>query len=335
MSAERFSSDVAAVLSAVGWHEGRDIGAQAEEMIDRTIAAARAEGVALQAFPAIDAALREFGGLKVTEAAVGRPFNGKDFLLDPTVLVRGFAAYDHIGKVVGRRCFPLGYQTEEDAPLVMAENGEVYLLHHVRDCYVGANLDAALDTLIDLREMLPDLWDFYDLDVVEESDYRFNERVTGILLAAGWAPGRDLGSEADEMIAHAVADGRALGLALEPFPAAAAAIREFGGLGFTKEALEDRAGFDGTDTRLDPSAALARPGVFAAADRVLGRRCFPVGLDLEFDSVLLIDAQGAVYEVFGDSGRVHLVGPTMDKALSQWLQDAPLTEITASGESEG
>lgn len=337
MSTERFPSPVASVLRASGWHEGRDIGARAEEMLARSIDAARVEGVELEAFPAIRAALHEFGGLDVTEAALGGPFNGKDFRIDSSLLVRGFHSYEQLGKFVGARCFPLGVQPEEHSALVMAENGEVYLIHDPTGVYyAGASMDAALDALIDMKTLLPNLSEYYDLDVVEESGYRFNDQVTRILFGAGWSLGRDLGTQADDMMARAVALGGALGLSLTVFPAAAAAIREFGGLRFTKEALEEETGFDGTDLLLDPSAALAWPATHAVLERVLGGRCFPLGLDLEFDSVLWIGEEGGVYEVFSDSGAVNRVGETVDKALSNWLQDADLTELAVpSDEAEG
>jgi SUKH-3 immunity protein len=329
MPPERFTDPVARVLRAAGWHEGRDIGAQAEEMLERSIAAARAEGVELEPFPAVRAALHEFGGLTVTEEAVG-PFNGKDFLIDSSVLVSGFRIYEHYGHIVRGRCFPLGVEFQEHSALLMAENGEVYLEHGPTGTYyVGASMDAALDAMIDMKALFPNLWEYYDLGVVEESGWRFNERTTPVLLGAGWTVGRDLGAEADEMIARTVAGAAELGYELEAFPAAVAAIHEFGGLTFTKEALAETTGFDGTDLRVDPSAALqwVRP-TGQALERTLGRRCFPLGRDLEFGFVLWIDSDGGVYEVYEDGGLIHLVGATVDKAVTHWLEDDPFEEIS-------
>lgn len=329
MPPERFTDPVARVLRAAGWHEGRDVGARAEEMLERSVEAAAAEGVALEAFPAVRAALHEFGGLAVTEEAVG-PFNGKDFLIDSSVLVSGFELYEHYGHIVRGRCFPLGLVPEEHSALFMAENGEVYLEHGPSGTYyVGASMDAALDAMIDMKALFPNLWEYYDLDVVEESGWRFNDRTTPILLGAGWSPGRDLGAEADEMIARTVAGARELGYELEPFPAAVVAIHEFGGLTFTKDALAETTEFDGTDLRLDPSAALewvSRTG--RVLERTLGKRCFPLGRDLEYGFVLWIDSDAGVYEVHEAGGLIHLVGETVDKAVANWLLDFPFDEIS-------
>ena len=329
MAKERFPGEVARVLHAAGWHEGRDIGTRAEEMLAQSIERARAEGMTLEAFPAIRAALHEFGGLTVTEEAVG-PFNGKDFLIDSSVLVSGFELYEGYGHILHGRCFPLGLMFEEHSALFMAENGEVYLEHGPTGTYyVGSSVDAALDAMIDMKALFPSLWDYYDLGVVEESGWRFNERTTPILLAAGWRVGRDLGAEADGMVARTVADAADLGHELEPFPAAVAAIHEFGGLTFAKAALEDETGFDGTDLQLDPRAALQWiPRTGKVLERTLGRRCFPLGRDLEFGFVLWIDSEGGVYEVYKDGDLIHLVGETVDEALTHWLLDHPFDEIS-------
>ena len=329
MPTERFSNQVAWALRAAGWQDGRDIGAQAEEMLERSIAGAHAEGVELESFPAVRAALHEFGGLAVTEAAVG-PFNGKDFLIDSSVLVSGFKSYEQYGHIVHGRCFPLGLVFEEHSALLMAENGEVYLEHGPTGTYyVGASMDAALDAMIDMKALFPNLWEYYDLGVVEESGWRFNDRTTPILLGAGWTVGRDLGAEADEMIARTVAGAADLGHELEPFPAAVAAIHEFGGLTFTKEVLAETTDFSGTDLRVDPSPALEwvrRTG--RVLERTLGKRCFPLGRDLEFGFVLWIDSDGGVYEVYEDGDLIHLVGETVDKAVTNWLEGYPFEEIS-------
>ena len=336
MPEERFSNQVAEVLRAAGWQEGRDIGAQAEEQLRRAIEAARTEGRELEAFPAIRAALHEFGGLTVTKEAVGA-FNGYDFRIDSSLQVRGFGIYEEIAKVVGGRVFPLGIEPDEHSSLAMAENGEVYLLHFARDCYVGASMDAALDALIDMKAVLPDLSDYYDFDLTDESGRRFNEQVTGIVLGAGWTLGRDLGAAADEMIARVVADAPALGRPLEAFPAAVAAVHEFGGLSFTKEALADETGFDGADLVIDPSAGMALPEVRGPLERAVGRSCFPLARDLEFDSTLWIDTDGRVFQIYSDDQSIALVGETVDKALTAWLQDLDFTNIDAapSDEQEG
>jgi hypothetical protein len=93
----------------------------------------------------------------------------------------------------------------------MAENGEVYFLHRNGTYLAGSDIEQAPQSLIETSGPMTDLWEYYELDVVEESGWRFNERTTAILLGGGWAVGRDLGALADEMIASAVEGAGALG----------------------------------------------------------------------------------------------------------------------------
>ena len=329
MPEDRFSPQTAEVLRASGWSPGRDIGDLAEQMLARTIESARAEEYEIEPFPAIRAAMHEFGGLDVTREGSGIFYLGDDFRIDSSYVIRNFGRYDHIAHIVGQPVFPLGGEFREHSPFLMAENGEVYFLHMNGTYYAGADIDSALQSLIETSGPMTDLWEYYDLGVVEESGWRFNDRTTPILLGAGWTVGRDLGAEADEMIARTVAGAADLGHELEPFPAAVAAIHEFGGLTFTKEVLAETTDFSGTDLRVDPSAALEwvrRTG--RVLERTLGKRCFPLGRDLEFGFVLWIDSDGGVYEVYEDGDLIHLVGETVDKAVTNWLEGYPFEEIS-------
>ena len=330
---ERFPPLTAQVLRAVGWSPGRDIGDLAEQMLERAVETARVRGYEIEAFAAVRAAIHKFGGLEVTHERSGIGYPGDDFRIDPT---RAFADYRHFAHVVGRRVFPLAVELREGSVLLMAENGEVYFLHMSADFYAGADIDSALQTLIETAGPMTDLWEYYEMDVVEESGWRFNDRTTPILLGAGWTIGRDLGAEADEMVARTIAGAAELGHELEPFRAAVAAIHEFGGLTFTKAALEDETGFDGTDLRLDPSAVLDVLRTGRVLERTLSRRCFPLGRDLDYDFAVWIDSDGGVYEVYKDGDLIHLVGETVDEAVTRWLLDHPFDEISLpTDESDG
>lgn len=329
MPEPRFTGRVAEVLTAAGWFPGREIGDAAEDMIARTVAAARAEGYAVTPFPALVAAVHEFGGLTVSKKDTGIAFPGNDFGIDPSAVARRFDIYADLETYTRTPCFPLGPELDESTTLAMDAEGRVFLLHYTGYYVVGQDIDSALAAFIERSGTLPDILDLFDPPEVltEESGRRFNEEVTGVLLGAGWTPGRDAGAAADDLAALTAADAEAAGVALRAFPAATGFLHEFGGIRVTKEGTG--VDFAGDDFAVDPTEAAAFYGRIAELERRIGRRCFPVGRDLEFDFALAIDQEARIYRVDLDGGAV-LVGQTPDRALAAWTQEN--TEFPAVGE---
>jgi hypothetical protein len=321
MPEAHFAGRVAEVLGAAGWYPGRDIGAEADELIARTVAAAQSEGYPLEPFPALVAAVHEFGGLTVTKKGTGVEFPGNDFGIDPSAVARRFDVYADLETYTRTPVFPLGPELDESTTLAMDATGRVYLLHYTGYYVVGDDVHTALAAFIERTDVLPDILDFFDPPEVltAESGGRFNEEVTRALMAAGWAPGRDLGPAADAMVSHTLEAARAAGHALEAVPAAVAVLHEFGGLTVTKAGTG--VDFAGDDFRIDPTGADAWFGHVADLERRTGRRCFPLGPDLEFDFVLAVDADGRIYRLAAD-GEAALVGDTPDRALAAWIQES-------------
>jgi len=339
MPEARFSGRVADVLGAAGWYPGRDLGAEADEMIARTVAAAEAEGYALEPFPALVAAVHEFGGLTVTKEGTGISFPGNDFGIDPSAVARRFDTYADLETYTRTPVFPLGPELDEATTLAMDAEGRVYLLHYTGYYVVGTDLDAALAAFVERTGLLPDILEYFDPpeEPTAESGGRFDEEVTRALTAAGWTPGRDLGAAAEDLAARTVEAARAAGYALEAFPAALAVLREFGGLTVTKEGTGVE--FAGDDFRIDPTGIAPWLGHLADLEQRAGRRCFPLGPDLEFEFALTVDEDGRIYRLA--SGEVPvLVGETIDRALAAWIQESvefpevgATQEETAHGET--
>jgi len=321
MPETRFPGRVADVLGAAGWYPGRDLGAEADEMIARTVAAAEAAGYALEPFPALVAAVREFGGLTVTKKGTGIAFPGNDFGIDPSAVARRFDTYADLETYTRTPVFPLGPEIDESTTLAMDAEGRVYLLHYTGYYVVGTDLDSALAAFIERTDVLPDILEYFDPpeELTAESGGRFDEEVTRALTAAGWAPGRDLGDAAEDLAARTVEAAAAAGYALEAFPAALAVLHEFGGLTVTKEGTGVE--FAGDDFRIDPTEVPAWLGHIADLEQRVGRRCFPLGPDLEYEFALALDADGRIYRLA--SGEVpSLVGETIDRALAAWIQES-------------
>ena len=132
---------VTAALRAAGWREGRDCVASLLEWKSSLAA----EG--FEMFPAAEAVLREFGGLKVVNRGPGEELARSSFEVDPS-LASGerdrFAAFE---APLGKRLFPLGEVDEGHAFLACADDGKIYMLGD-RLWFLGADVREAFGKLI-------------------------------------------------------------------------------------------------------------------------------------------------------------------------------------------
>jgi hypothetical protein len=139
---DRFPPDVRMMLDQAGWSPGRDISAAVAQW--EVQFAGRLAGMTF--YPAARAAMREFGALRIPQAAA--PEIGYHSYIFPTAggvatdRTEGFLEeYEH-------PVFPLGNYQDGPAELVMDEQGRVFLLHWANDWYLGATIDAALISLV-------------------------------------------------------------------------------------------------------------------------------------------------------------------------------------------
>jgi hypothetical protein len=140
---------------------------------------------------------------------------------------------------------------------------------------------------------------------------RFPPEVVQVLSEAGWSAGRRTDAEA-AMAADIVGEqwGRN-GEHTESFPAAIAALSEFGGI----YVIQDGPGRDlaRRPFAIDPTEVAATTETLADLGKRLHTKLFPIGMEGDHDSILAIDQEGRVYAI--DHTGTWLLGDTMDAAL--------------------
>jgi hypothetical protein len=147
-----------------------------------------------------------------------------------------------------------------------------------------------------------------------EAEARFPADVLAELRRAGWQPGRDVAPAVTGWIDSVV---RALpleeGESLEPFPAARAALDEFGGLRVAPRHVYPFA--------FQPTGHFPDLELFLGLGGMIGRRVFPIGVhaDGETDPAeLTIDEDGRVFVC--DTSGCYFAGQTLDEALTRLVR---------------
>ncbi|MFG3419863.1 SUKH-3 domain-containing protein [Micromonospora sp. NPDC049460] len=137
---------------------------------------------------------------------------------------------------------------------------------------------------------------------------RFPPDVREVLEKAGWFPGRDMTAAVDLWLTR-FADELA---GLEFFPAARAALVEFGGLRLPQFGGHGEPG-GGFGSALHPT----RGGVLAEGSEIFaeeyGNPVFPLGNNADGPSELVIDAQGRVFQLHWADD--FFLGPDIDTAI--------------------
>ncbi|MEV0839355.1 SUKH-3 domain-containing protein [Actinocatenispora sera] len=140
---------------------------------------------------------------------------------------------------------------------------------------------------------------------------RFSRAAETALRTAGWAPGRDVSTATAEAIRRT--DGRvgANGARLRSFPAAIAALNEFGGLAIVPR----EAGVDQVPQpfAFDPLLAPACAETLADVATVLGVPLYPLGVEGDAAALLAMDERGRVFSI--DHTGEWLLGTTVDAAI--------------------
>jgi hypothetical protein len=137
--ADRFPAEVADVLRAHGWHEGRRVAEQTAEAIRL---------VGHEPFPAAVEALEEFGGVYVTQDGPGRELRRRPFAVDPTLAPPCAETLADLGRVLGVRLYPLGVEGDGDALLAIDERHRVFALDHAGEWFLGETPADAITALV-------------------------------------------------------------------------------------------------------------------------------------------------------------------------------------------
>lgn len=134
--------EVETVLRESGWVPGRDVSG----WVRAAVGALAHHGFA--PFAAATAALAEFGGLYVIQDHPGVQVRRRPFVLLPGLARHCPLAVKHFGSVLGALVFPVGVEGDTDAFLVVDEHGRVFSLDEAGEWFLGADMSAALRTLI-------------------------------------------------------------------------------------------------------------------------------------------------------------------------------------------
>ncbi|MGW7353059.1 SUKH-3 domain-containing protein [Streptomyces sp. Z26] len=146
--ATRFSVAVDAALRAAGWRPGRWDMRQAEEWADELRGYASSGGHQHALFPAAVEAWAEFGSLDIAPTGPGLELAPSALRIDPLRGLHAARTLSDLGRALETEIAPLGAEAGDSALLAIDTEGRVYGLDHTGDWYLGADIDAALATLV-------------------------------------------------------------------------------------------------------------------------------------------------------------------------------------------
>ncbi|WP_223831139.1 SUKH-3 domain-containing protein [Streptomyces venezuelae] len=136
---------VSARLAEAGWFPGRDIGARLPGLLAFVIDRFAEEGHPVEPFPAARDFVRAFGGLRLVipgspPAAVG--------FTPHWIYEESGEDVAELARNLGRRLFPVGYETFDGAMVLVDETGRFFLLHHTGPYFLGATAHEAVGCLL-------------------------------------------------------------------------------------------------------------------------------------------------------------------------------------------
>lgn len=153
------------------------------------------------------------------------------------------------------------------------------------------------------------------------AESRFPPDVREVLDRAGWFPGRDVSAAVSQWLTRFAEELAGL----EFFPAARAALVEFGGLRLPQFGGDGEPG-GGFGSALHPTQG----GVLAAGSEIFteeyGNPVFPLGNNADGPSELVIDAQGRVFLLHWADD--FFVGPDIDAAIVKLVRGGQMPEAS-------
>jgi hypothetical protein len=154
---QRFPEDVREVLAEAGWRPGRDVSTWVAQWLEKVYADNPAARQRLPLFPAAQAALAEFGGLRFTQLKrTGYAGGGFRVELWPDVGRVVVDLYAEFAADIGVPVFPFAWYEDGPSDAAVDANGRVFLLHPTAEFLVAPSVDEAMVALVrgpDLREV--------------------------------------------------------------------------------------------------------------------------------------------------------------------------------------
>ncbi|MEU7167896.1 SUKH-3 domain-containing protein [Streptomyces morookaense] len=158
MTLREHTPEVSNWLAQNGWHPGRDIGVVAENLIRIRVEDAAGQGWRLEVSEAATRFIHSYGELEL-------PYPGSSpevtLNFDPTAGYHGDAeAFAELSEGLGRKVFPVGYESYEFGIWVVDEIGRFFYLHHTGGYFLGENEFEALSLALSGKSR-PDAEDFF------------------------------------------------------------------------------------------------------------------------------------------------------------------------------
>ncbi|MFJ5080165.1 SUKH-3 domain-containing protein [Streptomyces sp. NPDC088553] len=139
------TEEVEAVLAEVGWTRGRDVGAQLPELLGVVTERFAEEGHPVEAFRAAQDFVREFGGIRLV--IPGTPPDAVAFT-PHWIYEESAEDVAELAANVGKKLFPVGYESFDGSMVLIDETGRFFLMHHTGPYFLGANTYEAISCLL-------------------------------------------------------------------------------------------------------------------------------------------------------------------------------------------
>ncbi|MFD0073047.1 SUKH-3 domain-containing protein [Streptomyces sp. NPDC127166] len=139
------TAEVEAVLTEAGWSRGRDVGARLPGLLGFVTARFAGEGHPVEPFRAARDFVREFGGLRLV--IPGTPPDAVAFT-PHWIYEESGEDVAALARDLGRRLFPVGYETFDGAMVLIDDTGRFFLLHHTGPQFLGADAYEAVSCLL-------------------------------------------------------------------------------------------------------------------------------------------------------------------------------------------
>ncbi|KUM99646.1 hypothetical protein AQI95_37360 [Streptomyces yokosukanensis] len=140
-----------------GWFPGRDIGEQAQELINFRLQDAERQGYPLTPFGKAVEIVHSYGLLELPHPRA----QGRSLVMDPKARHEGdVEEIAELAANLGQLLFPVGYETADLSLLLVDEGERFFYLHHTGSYYVGAGVDDMFARFID-NVSIVDAEDFF------------------------------------------------------------------------------------------------------------------------------------------------------------------------------
>ncbi|MGW2303502.1 SUKH-3 domain-containing protein [Streptomyces sp. NPDC001809] len=139
------TEEVEAALTEAGWTRGRDIGEQLPELLGVVTERFAEEGHPVEVFTAARDFVREFGGIRLV--IPGTPPDAVGFT-PHWIYEESAEDVAELAANVGKKLFPVGYESFDGSMVLIDETGRFFLMHHTGPYFLGANTYEAVSCLL-------------------------------------------------------------------------------------------------------------------------------------------------------------------------------------------